>query len=61
MNNEHGTSGISLHDFNNIGGHRLRRLLNVKDEDGDESERLRKLSDDGLIVTIVTSVTEQEF
>jgi hypothetical protein len=41
--NEHGTSAISLPDFNNIGGRRLGRFLNVKDDDDDESERRRKL------------------
>jgi hypothetical protein len=56
MNNEYGTSGISLHDFNNIGGCRSRRFLNVKDED-DDSELLRKLSGNGLIVTTVTGAT----
>jgi hypothetical protein len=43
MNNEHGTSAISLPDFNNIGGRRPGRFLNVKDDDDDESERRRKL------------------
>ena len=54
MNNEHGTSGISLHDFNNIEGRRLRRFLNVVKDEDDDSELLRKLSGNGLIVTTVT-------
>jgi hypothetical protein len=45
MNNEHGTSAISLHGFYEIEARRLRGFLNVE-EKGDEPERLRKLSDD---------------
>jgi len=32
MNNEHGTSAISLHDFNNIEGHRLSGFLNMQEK-----------------------------
>jgi hypothetical protein len=44
MNNERRTSGISLHDFNELEGRRLRRFLNAEDEDDDEFELPRKLS-----------------
>ena len=47
MNTEHGTSGISLHGFNDVEDHRLRGFLNV--EAKEERERLRKLSDEELI------------
>jgi hypothetical protein len=37
MKNEHETSGVSLHDFNDIEGHRLKGFLNVEEKD-DELE-----------------------
>jgi len=39
MNNERRTSGISLHDFNELEGHRLRGLLNVEENENSWSER----------------------
>jgi hypothetical protein len=74
MNNERETSGISLHGFNHIEGHRLRGFLNVKEKENssplsacaciEEWRRGRparnKYQKDEMIVTIVTSVTEQE-
>jgi len=39
MNNERKKSGISLHDFNELEGHRLRVLLNVEENENSWSER----------------------
>jgi len=74
MINERETSGISLHDFNDIEGHRLRGFLNVKEKENSSPlsacaciEEWRqgrpahnKSQKDEMIVTIVTSDTEEE-
>jgi len=69
MNTEHGTSGISLHDFNDIQGHRLKMIVErpasaveggarrYPHVTNPRNVRARK---NELIVTIVTTVTEEE-
>lgn len=51
MNNEHGTSAISVHGFNEIDARRLRGFLNVKKRRiqlGERMLRARKLSDNEI-------------
>ena len=72
MNNERETSGISLHDFNDIEGHRSRGFLNVKEKENSSPLSAcikewrhgrpahNKSQKDEMTVTIVTSVTEEE-
>ena len=41
MNNEHETSAISLHDFNELEDHRLRGFLNLEEKENSVGGRTR--------------------